>query len=348
MHSTRSLLAVAGLFLAGSFLAQPPLVSRAAAHEQEHHQDVAPFVIGRTVWPSKSAFIAAGRRCATPGPPEEVKLLIEQRLSAFRSLRSNGKQGNGNGSGGGSGGGGSTEPTPRPDVTINVYFHVITTSSGAGAVGSQQLDAQLAVLNEAYAGANSSEHFSYPAAPTRFRFQTAGTDYTANDSWYTAGPGTVAERGMKSALRLGGPGDLNIYLNSPGGGYLGWATFPWSYAGNPLADGVVIHNQTVPGGTFAPYNEGDTGTHEVGHWLGLYHTFQGGCTTSNDYATDTPAERSPAYGCPIGRDSCSGRKFPGLDPIENFMDYTDDACMYRFSPDQAVRASDLTFQYRGL
>ncbi len=216
--------------------------------------------------------------------------------------------------------------------TINVYVHIITNTSGQGDVSSQ-VPAQIDVLNAAYA--------------PNYKFQVVGTDKTANNTWYTSSGGS-SETQMKNALRKGGKGDLNIYFNNMGGGLLGWATFPSSYASQPKMDGVVILNSSLPGGSAAPYNLGDTATHEVGHWMGLYHTFQGGCNGSGDGVSDTPAEKSSAFGCPTGRDTCVGNKNPGLDPITNFMDYTDDACMNTFSAGQVTRMKNLLATYRGL
>lgn len=216
---------------------------------------------------------------------------------------------------------------------INTYIHVITDAAGNGGPSDSQINRQMRVLNDAF-------------GPWGWTFNVVQVDYTANEAWYTAGYGSHEERVMKGALRIGSAEDLNIYFNNMGGGLLGWATFPSSYGGQPLMDGVVVLTGSVPGGDVVPYNRGDTATHEVGHWMGLYHTFQNGCTPNNDYVSDTPAEGSPAFGCPAGRDTCTGPKYPGTDPIANFMDYTDDACMNTFTSFQDARMDEQFAAYR--
>jgi len=225
---------------------------------------------------------------------------------------------------------------PPGSITIPVWFHVIRASTTLGNVSRTKIDAQIAVLNAAYSGQTGG-------ADTAFRFTLAGVTRTTNTNWYNNCDASSFESQMKSALRHGGSETLNLYSCNPGSGLLGWATFPSWYADDPTMDGVVILDQSVPGGNAEPYNEGDSATHEVGHWLGLYHTFQGGCATPGDSVLDTPFEASAAFGCPIGRDTCGTT---GKDPIHNFMDYSDDSCMDRMSKRQADRMGRQWNSYR--
>jgi hypothetical protein len=218
-------------------------------------------------------------------------------------------------------------------TTVSVYWHVITNGT-SGKLTTTQMQSQLNVLNNAYAASG-------------FSFTLAGTETTTNSDWYSiAFPASGAEpsdaKAMKTALHKGTKAALNIYSTTFSDGTLGYAQFPST--NNTTLDGVVLDYRSIPGGSLSPYNLGDTATHEVGHWVGLYHTFQGGCSGSGDSVGDTPAEASPAFGCPTGRDTCTAT---GLDPIKNFMDYTDDSCMNTFTAGQTTRMQNQWLTYRG-
>jgi hypothetical protein len=268
------------------------------------------FYLNGTVFASQQDFIESGGRCGVPTPDGDELAAVEVEMEdAIYQNESN---------------------FNLAVINVPVYLHVIRRNDGSGGITRAMARDQLRVLNAAFASAG-------------FHFNFAGYTVTNNSSWYTMTPGSAAEAAAKAALRVGGPETLNFYVAGIGGGLLGWATFPWWYAGAPSDDGVVVLNQSLPGGTAAPYDLGDTGTHEVGHWLGLYHTFQGGCVAPGDYIADTPFEAGPAFGCPIGIDTCPQ---PGTDPVTNFMDYSDDACMNHFTPDQGTRMNAAWAMFR--
>jgi hypothetical protein len=212
-------------------------------------------------------------------------------------------------------------------VTVPVVFHVVS-ADGTRATGNiprSMIDAQMNVLNLAYGGFTGGA-----AAP--FEFKLKKVNRVVNPAWSPILSETPAEVQMKRQLRVGGPETLNIYVGIVDPGLLGWATYPERKI--TKYDGAVILSESLPGGTAAPYNEGDTATHEVGHWLNLMHTFENGCEGKGDHVADTPAEADAQFECPIGADTCAA---PGLDPIHNFMDYTDDVCMYQFTAGQVKR-----------
>ncbi len=264
---------------------------------------------------------AIGRRCATvhPSPREQTKIDKAEtaRFAVVEALRV------------------SDEP-----VRVPVYVHVITPILDSGWVTKSDIAKQIAVLNNAYSGGQDDE-----AVITPFSFYLAGSDRSVNATWSAMQPGSSAEKAAKQALRKGGRDALNLYIASPEGGLLGWATFPSDYDKAPASDGVVILHKTLQGYAEGPYSLGDTAVHEVGHWLGLYHTFQGGCGKRGDSVADTASERLPASGCPRTLDTCPDA--PGFDPVQNFMDYSDDACMVTFTTNQSSRMHRAFLTYRG-
>src|SRR5262245_32659110 len=148
--------------------------------------------------------------CGTPHPMSVELNAVQDALNQYQAaLGSNG-----------------SEPLRAPgSVPVNVYFHVITNTSGQGAVSATTLNNQISVMNTAYAGGDNGRApgqggSAQATAATPFRFVLAGTDTTANNTWYTMGFGSQAEKDAKTALRRGGAADLNIYLANIGGGLL--------------------------------------------------------------------------------------------------------------------------------
>lgn len=161
--------------------------------------------------------------------------------------------------------------------------------------------------------------------PHGITFKLIKTLYHYDDDWATG----VDELEMKTAVRQGTYADLNIYyvsdLFETTGSLLGYCNFPGSTSADSsivILDGCVVDTGTLPGGSLAPYNVGSTSTHEVGHWFGLFHVFQGeSCSGSGDLVSDTPQQAVVTRGgCPTSQDSC--QDLEGLDNIYNYMDYS--------------------------
>ena len=228
----------------------------------------------------------------------------------------------------------------RFKATVPVYFHVVT-DGAKGNVTAAQIQTQIDVLNNTFGGGEGG-------ANTGFSFALAGVTRNDNAGWFYANPGGTNEHSMKQALHQGGTNALNLY-STTAGDYLGWAYLPdiLTKPGQAYLDGVVFDWESMVGTstTYAGrYDQGETATHEVGHWFDLEHTFYGGCAANGDFVDDTPAEKTPTSGCPAGKDTCSK---PGLDPIHNYMDYSYDSCYTEFTAGQTQRMRDAWLLYRG-
>ncbi|KAK4225599.1 hypothetical protein QBC38DRAFT_255847 [Podospora fimiseda] len=265
----------------------------------------------------QAAQLEPGRfSCGTPDPTAEQLAIAQEFLKEEAYAIANGTL------------------AKRAVTYVDTYFHVVASSTAAsdGYISDSLLTAQFNALNAAY-------------APHQIQFVLKGTDKTVNSNWARDGAGY--ELTMKKALRKGTYKALNIYFLKDMGSNLGYCYFPTSVTANSnnfWKDGCTVLHTTVPGGTLTNYNKGHTVTHEVGHWLGLYHTFQGGCTGAGDSVADTPAQASASSGCPVGRDSCPSQA--GADPIRNYMDYSYDTCYDNFTPGQAARINSFWTTYR--
>jgi hypothetical protein len=221
-------------------------------------------------------------------------------------------------------------PAVDGTIYVPVAYHVITATNGTtGNVTDDILQRQVDTLNTSFDG-------------TGFQFYISSIDRTANDSWFYNTQPFDAQ--MKAALAIDPPHNLNLYTANIGGGILGYAYLPWSFPETSTLHGVVVLYSSLPGGSSPPYNLGATATHEVGHYLGLFHTFERGCSPPGDEVDDTPYEASPAFGCPTNRNTCNNEPEP--DPVHNYMDYTDDICMWEFTLGQGDRMNWAVTTYK--
>lgn len=236
----------------------------------------------------------------------------------------------------------------RETIVIPVVVHVVYYDSREN-ITNAQIQSQIDVLNEDFRALNQEipfvpNEFSSVIGDVEIEFCLADTDPNGNAtngitrkqsnrrSW---GTNDFVKRSSRGGVD---PWDVSQYLNiwvcNIGNGILGYAQFP---GGPASTDGVVIDYRYMGRGGSAvrPYDKGRTATHEVGHWLNLRHIW-GDASCGNDFVSDTPTHDRANYGCPTypHYSLCSGSP---LEMTMNYMDYTEDQCMFMFSDGQAAR-----------
>lgn len=266
--------------------------------------------------------------------PGLEKKMYDIELHTRQFLAAKGKPTDGGGKPSTGGGDPDVDVLPINDglgtINIPVYFHIVLPN--ANDVTNSQIQSQLNVLISDFNSPNTNllpsgaTNFVNDATTTNINFTLAGTFRHDNS---TASWGT--NNSVKSAYPPITPQThLNIWVCNIGGGILGYAQFP---GGSSATDGVVLLHSSLPGGSAAPYNLGRTATHEVGHYLNLRHIWGDGRCRQDDFVLDTPSSDGANYGCPsYPTINCST-----TDMTMNYMDYTDDACMYMFTDGQRNR-----------
>jgi Pregnancy-associated plasma protein-A len=271
---------------------------------------LAKFIVNRTTFRDRREFIRQGGRCATI-PPSDLQLnRVEREISAVRRA------------------------VARIDkVLINVQFTHINRGN-EGKVTERQRQKQIKALNNAYSKYG-----------IEFEYDPQSVVTVNKPAWFYMGHRSAAEREAKTELYVNPRYNLNFYTAGLQPSLLGWATWPFDLEGDLVMDGVVVLYSTLPGGDARPFNMGMTAVHEIGHWLGLYHTFEGGCNGQGDMVNDTEAHEDANYGCPReGRNNaCPGETRA---PIQNYMNYVDDVCMNEFTKGQMKRIKDSVVTYR--
>jgi hypothetical protein len=248
---------------------------------------------------------------------------------------------------------GTAQRTSAVSVTIPVVVHVLYNTTAQN-ISDAQIQSQIDVLNADYQKlnadvANVPSAFASLAANVNIGFVLAKRDPSGNattgierkqvtqTSWGTDDKMKKTTTGGLNAWPSGSY--LNLWVCNLSGGILGYAQFP---GGAAATDGVVILTSAFGKGGSAqsPFNLGRTATHEVGHWLNLYHIWgdDGTACTGSDQVSDTPNQADENYGAPTyPNPSCSNTS----DMFMNYMDYVDDRAMFMFSTGQSSRMNAL-------
>ena len=226
-------------------------------------------------------------------------------------------------------------------VNIPVVVHVIYNNSTEN-ISDAQVLSQIDVLNEDFRRTNSDADDTWSqATDSEIEFCMATSDPFGNATTGIVRTSTsVSAFGTNDQMKFSSSGGadawptsdyLNIWVCDISGGILGYAQFP---GGAASTDGIVIDYQyfgTV-GTASAPFDLGRTATHEVGHWLNLRHIWGDGSCSVDDFVSDTPTSNAANYGCDVGSSACGS-----VDMVQNYMDYSDDACMNLYTVGQRNR-----------